>query len=159
VPARFLPIYLNDHLAGATLGIELARRTRGENEGSDLGVFLEGLLPELLTDRESLLRLMRSLGIAPSLPKSALAWTGEKLGRLKLNGQLSGYSPLSRLVELEGLASGVEAKHAMWVAVERISDRDARLAAFPYGDLQARARSQRERLEPFRLAAAETAFG
>jgi hypothetical protein len=25
---RYLPIYLNDHLAGATGGVEMARRTR-----------------------------------------------------------------------------------------------------------------------------------
>ena len=38
------------------------------------------------------------------------AWTAEELERLKLNGQLAGYSPLSRLVELEGLAVGIEGK-------------------------------------------------
>ena len=31
-----LTIYLNDHLAGATAGVELARRAAGENKGSEL---------------------------------------------------------------------------------------------------------------------------
>jgi hypothetical protein len=159
MPARYLPIYLNDHLAAATFGIELGRRIRSENGGSDLGTVMDGIVAELRTDRESLLRLMHSLEIAPSLPKSALAWTAEKVGRLKLNGQLTSYSPLSRLVELEALASGVEAKLGMWTALERIRDRDDRLAAFPFAELADRARSQRERLEPHRLAAAEAAFG
>ena len=35
-------------------------------------------------------------------------WVAEKAGRLKLNGSLLTYSPLSRLVELEGLSLGVE---------------------------------------------------
>lgn len=32
-----LAIYLNDHLAGATAGLELARRARGRNAGTPLG--------------------------------------------------------------------------------------------------------------------------
>ena len=31
---KLLSIYLNDHLAGATGGLELARRARGANEGT-----------------------------------------------------------------------------------------------------------------------------
>ena len=30
---RYLAIYLNDHLAGAALGVELARRLRSSNQG------------------------------------------------------------------------------------------------------------------------------
>ena len=32
-PDRLLAIYLNDHLAGAALGVELARRLRSSNRG------------------------------------------------------------------------------------------------------------------------------
>ena len=32
-PDRLLAIYLNDHLAAATLGVELARRLRSSNRG------------------------------------------------------------------------------------------------------------------------------
>ena len=38
--AGYLAIYLNDHLAGSTAGVELARRTAHENDGSELGAFL-----------------------------------------------------------------------------------------------------------------------
>ena len=47
------------------------------------------------------------LGFGESKTKEAVAWVGEKIGRLKLNGQLRGYSPLSRVLELEALAVGV----------------------------------------------------
>ena len=57
--------------------------------------------------RRSLLATMEALGARVDRLKAAAAWGGEKLGRLKLNGQLRGYSPLSRVVELEGLALGV----------------------------------------------------
>jgi hypothetical protein len=42
--------------------------------------------------------------------KNIAAWGIEKVGRLKLNGQLTGYSPLSRVVELEGLLAGIAGK-------------------------------------------------
>jgi hypothetical protein len=111
VNRRLLSIYLNDHLAGATLGLELARRAARENEGSPLDTFLQNVLfPEIEQDRETLQQLMAKLGIGRSRPKVAAAWTAEKVGRLKPNGELWRYSPLSRLLELEGLAAGIEAK-------------------------------------------------
>jgi hypothetical protein len=38
---KLLGIYLNDHLAGATIGLELSRRARGSNEGNEYGEVLE----------------------------------------------------------------------------------------------------------------------
>lgn len=109
-------------------------------------------MQQALEDRASLLRILHAEGVAPSVGKSAGAWLVEKLGRLKPNGHLTTYSPLSRLVELEGLASGIEAKKSLWLALQ---------AAGVDGleDLVARASEQRERIEPHRLAAARAALG
>ena len=159
MPSRYLPIYLNDHLAGATIGLELVRRTLHENETGELGDFLRSLEAEIAEDRETLLSLMRTLEVEPSRLKVAAARLAEKVGRAKLNGQLTGYSPLSRVAELELLAVGIEGKLAMWLALERIEDRDDRLRAFGFSRLAQRARSQRERLEPHRLEAAAEALG
>jgi hypothetical protein len=101
---------------------------------------------------------MRALGITPARAKVGAGWVAEKLGRLKLNGQLTGYSPLSRLVELEGLASGINAKRALWLSIAQIHERDSRLERFDFAALADRAQSQRDRLEPFRLEAAVRAF-
>jgi predicted DNA-binding ribbon-helix-helix protein len=158
VPARLLPIYLNDHLAGATLGVELARRALRENAGSELGTFLEELLRELAEDRQTLIDLMASLRVPRSRTKTGGAWALEKIGRLKLNGELVRYSPLSRLLELEGLAAGIDAKRGLWLALREIADRDAWLGAARLEELAERARGQRERLEPHRLAAARAAL-
>ena len=46
----------------------------------------------------------RTSASAATSSKNAGAWALEKVGRLKLNGELTSYSPLSRVVELEGLA-------------------------------------------------------
>src|SRR4051812_29208047 len=158
MPARYLPIYLNDHLVGATLGVELARRTRKENDG-DLGEFLDWLVTQLVEDRDALVSLIERLGLKRSRAKVALGWTAEKLGRLKSNGHVTSYSPLSRLLELEGLASGIDGKLALWLSLREVEGRDGRLDASELDRLIARAREQRERLEPHRLAAAATALG
>ena len=141
-PRSYLQIYLNDHLAGATLGVELARRTLRENEEGELGDFLRWLLPQLLADRQALLERIER----PSLAKGGLGWLAEKAGRLKPNGHLATYSPLSRLVELDGLKAGIEAKRSLWLALGET-------------ELAARAEEQRDRLEPHRLAAARGTFG
>jgi hypothetical protein len=151
-----LAIYLNDHLAGATAGLELARRARDSNEGSELGRLLTELADEIAADRETLRRLMRALSVSESRVKVAAGWSAEKLGRLKPNGQLRGYSPLSRLVELEGLSLGIAGKKALWESLaaalpERPPDVD-------FEQLATRAESQRTRLERFRPAVAAEAL-
>ncbi len=154
---RFLAIYLNDHLAGSVVGVELCRRARASNEGSELGEALAEICAEIEADQETLRRLMGRLGVGESRLKPAGAWVAEKLGRLKLNGQLHGYSPLSPVVELEALATGVAGKEMLWRALGR-SFGDG-LDDFDFEALAARAQTQRQRLEAHRLDAATAAFG
>jgi hypothetical protein len=116
-----LATYLNDHLAGATAGRELARRASASNRGSELGRFLEDLARQIDEDRDSLIELMRALGVGVDCVKVVGGWTAAKLGRLKPNGKLLGYSPLSRLLELEGLLLGVRGKLALWQSLAPIS--------------------------------------
>ncbi len=156
-PDSLLAIYLNDHLAGSTVGVELARRARGANEGTDLGALLDRLVREIEEDRDTLGAVMDAVGAGRDHVKKAAAWVGEKAGRLKLNGQLTGYSPLSRLVELEGLNLGIEGKSRLWAALGELSD--ARLSSFDFEALVQRAERQRSEVEPFRLEAAREAFG
>jgi hypothetical protein len=94
------------------------------------------------------------VGIDPT--KAAGAWLAEKFGRLKLNGSLISYSPLSRLEELEILALGVEGKLRLWRTLERRTDSGPKGANLPA--LLARARSQLERLEQYRMDAVDEAF-
>jgi len=156
--SRRLAIYLNDHLAGSVVGTELAKRALRENRGSALGEFLEWLLGQILEDRATLERLMGELGVSKSPVKRALALALERVGRLKLNGQLTGYSPLSRLVELEGLALGVMGKRAMWIALQETARTEPRLREFDFDELRRRADEQLGRLELHRIEAARLAF-
>ena len=152
---KLLSIYLNDHLAGATAGAELARRVAGANRGSSLGETMAELATEIAEDREALQRAMSELGIGRDPIKVAAGWAAEKFGRLKLNGQLTGYSPLSRVVELEGLHLGITGKLELWRTLKTaVGD----LRRVDLDELIKRAESQRRRLAPQRKAAIEQAF-
>jgi len=155
---RQLDIYLNDHLAGAMVGVELSRRAANSNRGTPSGEFLERLQQDIAEDRRTLLAVVRALGVDISPAKPSLAWIAEKVGRLKLNGRLRGYSPLSRLVELEGLEAGVAAKRSLWQALARAFPQDARLAGFDLDALIARAEQQLEGIHEQRLMAAPEAL-
>lgn len=154
---ELLAIYLNDHLAGATLGVELARRLRASNEDDpEFGPALAEVCAEIEADRETLKAAMDRLGVGQSKLKPLAAVLGERLGRLKLNGRLWGYSPLSRLDELELLQIGVAGKRRLWRALEHTHAGD--LPGFDLGALAERATEQLRRLEALHLKAAALAL-
>lgn len=156
---RLLRIYLNDHLMGSAGGIELCRRCLRSNHGTPLGAFLTDLLLQIIEDRRSLEDLMARMGFPVDRLKLVAAAAGEKVGRLKLNGQLLGYSDLSRLLELEGLYAGVTAKQRLWLSLREIASSYPQLSATDFDQLVERAASQLEGLEQHRREAARTAFG
>jgi hypothetical protein len=144
--SRYLAIYLNDHLAGAAVGVGVATRLRESNrEDPELGEPLAKICAEIESDRATLEELMERLGIRRGRVKPALASAGEKLGRLKPNGQLTGYSPLSRLLELEMVLVGVSGKLQLWRALECALG--ASLDGFDFAELAERAARQRDSLE------------
>jgi hypothetical protein len=155
---KLLSIYLNDHLAGSTIGLELSRRARGSNKGSAYGEVLERVAKEIEEDRETLQRLMSDLGIRRDHPKVTAAWIGEKFGRLKPNGRLLSYSPLSRLVELEALALGISGKLSLWDSLAEIAGEDARLDPEELRRLAERAERQRKEVWQLHQRAAREAF-
>src|SRR3954452_15354682 len=122
-----LATYLNDHLAGATTGRELARRTLSNNRGTEFEPTLEWLVEQIVEDREALLGIMRAVGAPEDHLKKLAAFAVERAGRLKPNNSLLSYSPLSRMVELEGLVLGVTGKLAGWRSLQQLDD--PRLAA------------------------------
>jgi hypothetical protein len=155
---KLLGTYLNDHLAGSTVGLELAKRARGSNEGTEYGETLERIAREIDEDRETLQKLMEAFEIKRDRPKVLAAWAGEKLGRLKPNGRLFSYSPLSRLIELELLALGIGGKLSLWEALSEVADEDARLDRAELGRLSERAERQRAEVWQLRQRAAGEAL-
>jgi len=156
VDGRHLTTYLNDHLGGSTAGLELAKRTRANNEGTEFEPSLARIASEIEEDREALIAMIQALGARPDPIKRAVGWAGEKLARAKPNGALIGYSPLSRLIEFEGLMLGVSGKLALWRALADAAP--PALRSFPYDELIARAEAQRAELERCRIEAARAAL-
>jgi hypothetical protein len=155
---KLLGIYLRDRQAAAVGGSELAGRTLRNNRGTAFQATLEQLRAEIEEDRQALLGIMGRLGVTPDPIKQSVIWTVEKLARLKLNGRLLHYSPLSRVMEFEALASGISGKRAMWTALRKIADLDDRLDDDALAALERRAEDQRARVEAIRLEAARLAF-
>jgi hypothetical protein len=158
-PQGLLAIYLNDHLAGATGGVELARRAAVWYPVPAQQAALEGLAADIAQDRQTLLDLMTTLGMPVRRYKVGVAWAAEKAGRLKLNGSLLGRSPLSNLEELEMLRLGVEGKAAGWRTLRELAKTDGRLRPGTLDELTSRAREQASLLEELRVQAAAQLVG
>ena len=99
-----LGIYLNDHLAGATGGVELARRVAAARRQEEVGDALLHFAADVAADRVALVEIMAALGIPVRAYKVCAGWIGE--GWLKLNGRLRSRSSLSSLEELEMMSQG-----------------------------------------------------
>ena len=157
--SKYLPIYLNDHLAAATGAVQLARRTAGSNRDSPYGETLARLAADVDEDRHTLQDLMKRLGLRGDAVKILASVGAERLGRFKLNGELLRYSPLSRLEELELLAVGVAGKLALWRTLRANLADDSRVGAVDFDGLIDRATSQRRRLDRLHERAAAEAIG
>ena len=154
----YLSTYLQDHRAGAEMGVNLAQRLRDENEGTPYEDFLTLLAAQIEEDVLTLEETMAAFGVDKALLKTAGAKVGEVLGRLKPNEQLTSYSPLSRVLELEMLRSGVQGKLALWDSLYEISETDDRLDPDGLQSLIERAESQLAGLREHHHMAAREAF-
>jgi hypothetical protein len=78
---KFLEIYVQDHYAGSTGGLELAKSAASSNAGTEFGRPLTRLAAEIAEDCDALKRIMDRLEVSPAPVKAALAWSAEKARR------------------------------------------------------------------------------
>jgi hypothetical protein len=149
-----LSTYLRDHFAGAMGGLELAKRAAQQLPEDAM----DEIAAEIEADRETLRELMSRLDVEPSTLKAGMGWLGERVGRLKLNQRVFGRSPLSDVLELEGLIAGVSGKLQLWRGLALIAPVDQRLERFDFQDLAQRAEDQRRRLEELHARASRRAL-
>jgi hypothetical protein len=152
--SRELSVYLNNHLAASTGGVELFRRAADSHTGAH-GEELRRLAEEVAEDRTELRAIMRRLDVSENHAMVALGWLGEKAGRLKPNGYLVRRSPLSDVVELEALRVAVRGKLAGWQVLRAVVAGDERLETRELEDLVDRAEDQESRLHTLHLQAAD----
>lgn len=155
VDRKLFGIYLNDHLAGSVVGSRLARRIAKLNEGTHYGSEASKLAEEIEQDKATLESLMDRLDVRRKRFRLAAAAVSETAMRLKPNGKVVGYSPLSRVIELEGLTIGITGKLELWQSLKATGER---VEGFDADELIGRAESQRDRVAELRLQAAREAF-
>ena len=122
---RFV-IYVNDHRGLLIAEAELAKRSHRSNcdngGDSELVTLLASIVAQNADDAACLDDLLIVAGGRANPLKTFAARIGERFGRLKLNGQLSGYSPLSQVVEIEALLASSSIRRTMWDSVASVAD-------------------------------------
>jgi hypothetical protein len=157
VASKAIELYLNDHLGGATLGVNLADQIAELAEGTPLAEIMSSLHAEIEQDRETLVGLMDRMDVTRNPVKQATGWLAETASRLKFSGLSSGEREYGIFMALETMALGVLGKKCLWVAL-RGADHPA-LGDVDLDALAARASEQHAILERERLAAGKRALG
>ena len=154
---KLLRIYVRDHDALLLISQRIARRSMESNRGTELGSMLTRLHEELKQDSQALEEILALLDVRPSRLKRAGTWGAERLGRMKLNGRILRYSPLSRVHEIQALTALVWMKRSMWRALKRTFGTSA-LASADLDGLIERAERQEDALETHAERAADSAL-
>ncbi len=156
---QHIATYLQDHLAGSVVALELLDYLEKAHTGTSLERFLARLREDINADRDDLVSLMDRLEVSTGTVRSAVAWIAEKATRLKLrlDDAIGGDFRLLEAVEL--VATGIEGKRSLWVALSEVSADNPQLRGPDYTRLIERAVEQRERIERVRLDAARVALG
>ena len=155
---KAMDVYLNDHLAGAMLGSDLARQIRDQNENTPLGELMKSIAPQIEEDRQTLIGLMQQMDTSKNPVKQAGAWVAEKASRVKFGGLTSGESQLGTFMAVETLALGVLGKLSLWRALGQVADQFPAIASIDLDALIVRAQTQYDLLERERLAGARRAL-
>jgi hypothetical protein len=153
-----LVTYLNDHLAGSVVAIELLDQLIEGHTGTELGSFLTEMRAAIVEDQDVLKGLIHRLGVDQSAFKKAAAWFSEKVTRLKLAVGKPGQDKLALFESLEALALGVLGKRSLWQALAVVRDSRLPVPAPELARLEQRANDQYRRFEERRLQAAVEAF-
>ncbi|MFJ6662397.1 MULTISPECIES: hypothetical protein [unclassified Streptomyces] len=153
-----LGIYLNDHLAGATVGAGLSRHLADRHGRSARASVLKRVADEIAQDRQSLLMIMGRLGVPVHRYKVLAGWVLERVRRLKPNGVLRRHSGLDTVMELETLRLGVEGKSLLWLTLLALAPQRTALDPAQLRDLLDRARTQLDTVEDLRRKAATAVF-
>ena len=146
-----LATYLNDHLAGSVVALELLEHLEATHTDSWLGDFFRQLHADIAADRDELQRLMENLQISQSRTRKASAWLAEKMTEIKLRLDDRHGGPLRLFESLEALSLGIEGKRSLWIALSAAAEKSPALRIIDYESLMQRAKEQRARVEKLRI--------
>ena len=150
--------YLNDHLAGSVVALELLDHLTATYSEADLTAFFRQLRDDIAADRDELQGLMKHLDIGESRTRKASAWLAEKMTELKLRFDDPEAGPLRLFESLEALSLGIEGKRSLWIALTAAAEKTPSLGILDYERLKQRAQEQRDRVEKLRIETASEAL-
>ena len=127
-----ISIYLRNHEAAAQAGRDLFHRAANNHRQETYGADLRVLAAEVREDLRSLRELLDDLDVRPDRLLGTALRVGERVARLKPNGHLLQRSPLTPLIEVEGLLDAVRAKGAGWQALLAAGVHSDRVASPKY---------------------------
>jgi hypothetical protein len=153
-----LMTYLNGHLAGSTVALELLGHLERAVPDSPTSRLARELAADVGEDRQQLERLIDELCLGRGPLRATTAWLGEKLTEMKLRLDDRSAGPLRILEALELVGIGIHGKLSLWTALRTAAESVAALRALDYDRLVERAREQRRRVEAARLEAAREAL-
>lgn len=149
-----LVTYLNDHLGGAQIAVQVLEAMRDQHDDPRFRELANALLPDVQADDQTLRSIAEKIGSGPSKAKQAGGWLLEKFARLKLGH--TGSTNFEMFESLELLVLGVHGKLCLWKAFQAASILDARLREYDFEELIRRAQQQYEQLESERVDLAQT---
>lgn len=150
--------YLNDHLAGSVVALELMENLEEIFADSPVASFVAKLRADVEVDRQELESIMKRLDISESRTRKASAWLTEKLTELKLRLDDSTHGDLRLFESFEALSLGIEGKKSLWIALQAAAEVSPELRLADYDRLQKRAEEQRGRVEAKRIEFAKAAL-
>jgi hypothetical protein len=146
-----LATYLNDHLAGSVVALELLEYLESTYSDNELSAFFSQLRIDIAADRGELQGLMERLDIVESRTRKASAWLAGKFTELKLKFDDPQEGDLRLFESLEALSLGIEGKRSLWTALAAASEVSPSLRIIDYERLMQRAEEQRDRVERLRI--------
>ena len=153
-----LATYLNDHLAGSVVAVELMEKLEAAYADTPIANFVNGIRMEVEADQRELQQLMNRLEISESRTRQVSAWFTEKLTELKLRFDDSARGNLRLFESLEALSLGIEGKKSLWIALAAAAEISPQLRLVDYERLQARAEDQRSKVELKRIEIGKVAL-
>ena len=152
--SKSLVTYLDDHLSGAQIAIQVLQSMRDDHDDPRFRAFAAKLLPEIESDVGTLRLIAKEVGAGQSVIKQVGGRLLEKLARLKLGN--TGSTDLRTFESLELLLLGIHGKQCLWKALDTTSASDARLCGYDFKQLCSRAEQQYAEVQTLRIDLAQT---
>ena len=154
----YLETYLNDHLAGSVVAIEMLDKLEEDHRDTGVGKLAAELREDIVADRKQLESIIERLELSEHSSRKAVAWLTEKFTALKLQWDDPGDRTLRLLEMFEALSLGIEGKLGLWRALRFAAEESPALQLADYDKLITRAEEQRGKAEEMRLNSARAAL-